>query len=565
MLDFASLTHFLLLKQKKKLSSKTIVEQFSFMKLTSILLFVFTFLALPETTFTQDQDRRLQEIDIQHYRFQLELNDADNVIKGEATIDISFLKPINEFTLDLVALQEEEGKGMKVQKIKIGEQQLDFQHQGEALRITLGSTTQPGTQKSLTIYYQGIPADGLIIGRNKYGDRTFFGDNWPNRAHHWLPTVDHPADKATVEFIVIAPNHYQVIANGIQIEETDVSPQSKLTHWKTEVRLPTKIMVIGVARFAVQLSGKVGDIPVQTWVYPQNRDEGFYDFHQAIKVLQFFIDNIGPYPYKKLANVQSKTRYGGMENASNIFYTESSVTGQRQHESLIAHEIAHQWFGDSASEANWYHVWLSEGFATYLTDLYFEETAGTSTFRERMQNSRQRVTDYAKRDLSPVINTKVKDYNLLLNANSYQKGSWVLHMLRQEIGEEAFWKTLRQYYQKFHLDNALSEDFQKVAEQISRKKLSSFFNQWLYQAGHPILQIDWEQVSKRKIKINLTQLQEGPAFSFPLEIEIETESGNQIQKSIRIDSKEEKFNIKVKEKAVKIILDPNVKLLFEEG
>ena len=132
-------------------------------------------------------------------------------------------------------------------------------------------------------------------------------------------------------------------------------------------------MVIGVADFAVNLSGTINEcIPVYSWVYPEDRDKGFYDYAQAAEILPWFIKNVGPYAYKKLANVQSKTRFGGLENANTIFYSEHSVNGNRQSESLMVHEIAHQWFGNYATEKSFAHLWLSEGFATYMTILYME-------------------------------------------------------------------------------------------------------------------------------------------------------------------------------------------------
>ena len=133
-------------------------------------------------------------------------------------------------------------------------------------------------------------------------------------------------------------------------------------------------MVIGVSPFAVQEMLSKSGIPLSSWVYPQNSEEGFFDYSIATRPLDFFESYIAPYPYSKLANVQSKTVYGGMENASCIFYHERTVTGKQDHEILITHEMAHQWFGDAVSELNWHHIWLSEGFATYLTDLYIEQT-----------------------------------------------------------------------------------------------------------------------------------------------------------------------------------------------
>ena len=409
-----------------------------------------------------------------------------------------------------------------------------------------------------------MPADGLVIGRNRHGDRTFFGDNWPDRAHHWLPCVDHPSDKATVEFIVTAPAHYQVVANGRQVEETNLGEERKRTHWSEAVPIPTKVMVIGVAPFAVQYLGEVEDIPLSSWVFPQDRDAGFYDYAQAGQVLQWFIDHIGPYPYEKLANVQSKTRYGGMENAGNIFYAENTVSGNRDQEALIAHEIAHQWFGNSASEANWHHVWLSEGFATYCTDLYFEGRYGRERLRERMQSERKTALRYGPTRRVPVVDTTIKNYNRLLSPNVYQKGAWVLHMLRREIGDQAFWRGLRAYYDLYRLDNALTADFQRVMEAYSGRDLKTFFQQWIFTPGHPQLELDWKfDAAKDAVTFQVRQLQKGPAFQFPLDVEVH---GPELKQSFRLEVRQrvQQFTFPLGFPAVEeVVWDPETWLLFE--
>lgn len=521
-------------------------------------------LCLPHFLWSQGQIPRLNQLDIQHYRFALNLSDETDEIRGEAQIRIKFLQALSSFHLDLVAHQETDNKGMRVSSIKDGDAELSFRHEGEQLHIELSNPSRAGEERLLTIQYRGIPADGLIIGTNKYEHRTFFGDNWPNRAHHWLPTVDHPSDKATVEFIVSAPEHYQVIGNGLQVEETNVARGTKLTHWREVVPLPTKVMVIGVADFAVQRAGEVQGIPISSWVYPEDRTAGFYDYAQAMKVLPFFIEQVGPYPYRKLANVQSKTRYGGMENASSIFYYENSVTGEQEQEALIAHEIAHQWFGNSASEGNWFHVWLSEGFATYFTHLYFEQEYGVETARERLREDREKIINFAANNTSPIINTQVADYNELLNTNAYQKGGWVLHMLRREIGDEAFWKGVRQYYAQFQNSNALSKDLQKIMEQVSGQRLDAFFQQWLYRGGLPLLAVRWEPTgNKNKIRIVVQQLQEGKAFQFPLDLLVQSQNGSEKRISIVVSKKDQSEVIKIKGPVSELVLDPEDWLLFE--
>lgn len=501
-----------------------------------------------------------QNIDVLHYTFRIELNDNNDTIKGQAEIKLRFLAPVSEIALDFTGVQPD-GKGMKTGKVE-GPGVRGHLTQGEKIRITLSPANRNGDTTTYIINYSGIPSDGLIISKNKYGKRTFFSDNWPNRAHHWLPCVDHPDDKAGIEFIVIAPQHYQVVSNGIQVEETNLPGNKKLTHWKEEVPLPPKIMVIGVAEFAMQYVGDAAGIPVYSWVYPENRTEGFYDYGQALEILPFFVDYIGPYGYKKLANIQSKTRFGGMENASAIFYSESSVTGKRTIEGLLAHEIAHQWFGNMASEKNFSHVWLSEGFATYFTNLFMENKYGKEKMDELLKEQRKQVISFSKRNTNAVIDTS-SDYMELLNANSYQKGAWILHMLRNDVGDDNFRKLIRSYYDRFAGKNADSEDFKKVAEEVSGKNLDSFFRQWLYVPGQPQLQLTWNYNNKNKeLTLNLLQKQK-EVFSFPLEISFELPSGDKKNERIFINTGTKKITIPMKGKPVAVNPDPRTRLLAE--
>jgi aminopeptidase N len=302
-----------------------------------------------------------QNTDVQHYKFAILLNDENDRIKGEATVSIKFAENTPFFSLHLVQ-QKANGKGMKVEKV-VGENVQSYKQESDRLIINLKANKVDQQVQTFTIHYSGIPADGLIVSKNKYGDRTFFSDNWPDRARHWIPTNDVPNDKASVEFMVTAPVHYQVISNGIQLQEININNKTKLTHWKETTPIPTKVMAIGAAQFAVARVDSSACVPVTAWVYPKDKEKGYYDYSLAPGILNFFSDYIGPYPFQKLANVQSKTIFGGMENASAIFYSEKSVTGDRTSEALVAHEIAHQWFGNMATEKDFSHLWLSEGFA----------------------------------------------------------------------------------------------------------------------------------------------------------------------------------------------------------
>ncbi|MCR8557518.1 M1 family metallopeptidase [Mucilaginibacter sp. BJC16-A38] len=511
--------------------------------------------------------------DVQHYRFAIQLTDANDTIKGQAKVRIKFLKDVGSLQLDLVKQKDAAadsgsnagsehvrnnkkaglaGKGMLVSSVTEDDKAVTFTQDVETLDIK--TDAKANSTHSYTIIYQGIPADGLIISTNKFGHRTFFGDNWPNRAHNWLPCVDYPVDKAQVDFVVTAPDHYGVVANGLKVEETVLPNHYKLTHWKETAQLPTKVMVIGVADFAIDHPGDANGVPVYTYVFPENKEVGFKNYAVATQILPFYMKNVGPYAYKKLANVQSKTIFGGMENAGAIFYFENSTT-TKGIEELMAHEIAHQWFGDAASERNFGHVWLSEGFATYMTNLYLESKYGPDTLKKREAEDRLTVFSFEKRRYTPIVDTLVKsNYMQLLNANSYQKGGWVLHMLRRKLGDEAFWKGIRAYYAKYNGGNAYTSGLQKIMEQASGKDLKQFFQQWLYTTGHPDLGIKWKY-NAGIVEVTVTQNQD-TLYELPLEIAI----GNE-QHTISLKDRITVMQFKTSAKPTEIKADPNVNLL----
>ena len=435
------------------------------MRIKILLAFIFCF---HFSVFSQTN------IDVLHYKYRINLNDQNDTIYGSARISFKLLKSSDSIRIDLAG-RTSSGKGMIVTDVlwdPFSSIMLHYNQQKDKLNIQLQQRFNPGDTSFVTIFYKGIPADGLIISRTKYGHRGFFADNWPDRGHNWIPCHDDPADKATVEFIVTAPEHYQVVANGIQIEETSLENNFKLTHWKEDTPISTKVMVIGAADFAVNLAGVInGNIPVYSWVYPENKDKGFYDYAQANEILEYYISHVGPYGYKKLANVQSKTRFGGLENANTIFYSENSVTGTRKSEGLLAHEIAHQWFGNMATEKSFGHLWLSEGFATYFTILYFENKYGKDTAIKMLKKDMEQVIAYSKESNKAIVDTAETDYMKLLNANSYQKGGWVLHMLRSNLGDSVFWRSIRKYYATYSGSVADTRDLQKVFEEVSGKDL----------------------------------------------------------------------------------------------
>ncbi len=534
-----------------------------FRTMKSLQLLVITIL-LPSLVLAKDPYPIVKNLDILHYKFEINLNDQTNEISGQANIQFRLTQPNKMLVLDLIKYQD--STGMIVDQVLMNNTPVSFAHQQDKVSITCPSYFSTDTLVEISLKYHGIPADGLIISKNKYGKKSFFGDNWPDRARNWLPCVDHLSDKASVEFLVKAPSHFQVVANGIRKAYYPAEEGFHYTHYESLVPLPTKVMVIGVGEFAIQTVGFAGDTKIETWVYPENREEGFLDYKPALAIVNYFNAKIGPYAFKKLANVQSKTVYGGMENSGAIFYYENSVTGKNKLHSLLAHEIAHQWFGDAVSEADWHHIWLSEGFATYMESVYMSDFFPEVNLQSRMDRSRSRVTAYYYRNPNPVVDTTIVNLRRLLSTNSYQKGAWVLHMLRNKIGEEAFWTGIKQYYALYKNKNALTEDFRHSMEEASGINLQQFFSQWLRQSGHPILDVKYDYNTKDKIlTVNIRQTQTSTAFKFDLDIDMHDGSSDKIvSRRMLVNEISSTHKIELEFEPDKIILDPQVNLLFEE-
>jgi len=502
-------------------------------------------------------------VDVIKYQFHIQLSDSTNIIDVKAKEAIFLKKKVDSFFLQLKTLKNN-GKGMKVFSVKNQfEKDLIFKHKNDQLVIYNPGDWIANDRIILEIQYSGIPEDGLYISNNMYHQKTFFGDNWPNRAHNWLPVIDHPSDKALVAFFITAPSHYEIIASGKLISKDSTENDQNLYHFKTNQAFPTKVMVLGAADFKIKELDTIKGIPVSSWIYKETDVKAFDDYKPAVDVLKFYDSLIGPYPYEKLANVQSKTRFGGMENAGNIFYYEESANGKNQVEALVAHEVAHQWFGDCVTEQEWRDIWLSEGFATYLTDVYLENKYGKEKLKERMLMEREKVIRYAtNEEVKPIVYDESENLFKLLNRNSYEKGAWVLHMLRNRIGDKSFFEVLRSFYEKNKHKNADTDDFIEIVETISNENLTNFFAQWLYKATIPSIHLDW-RIEDNLLVIDLQQFNDVYNFNLPVLIK---DSKNVSNFTLKIDDIHNHFEFPVSfnTKDISFKIDPNVVVLFKE-
>jgi aminopeptidase N len=246
-----------------------------------------------------------------------------------------------------------------------------------------------------------------------------------------------------------------------------------------------------------------------------------------------------------------------MENSSNIFFDEKAFNGSGRLEPTVAHEIAHQWFGDSVTEADWHHLWLSEGFATYFGHLFFERADGRDRFVKMMIADKESYLNQYARDPRPVYDPTITDLFKLLNANNYQKGAWLLHMLRHVMGDEKFFDGIRDYYRTYRDRNALTKDLERIMEMHAGRQLDWFFREWFSEPGYPIYEAAWRwDEGAKELRLRIIQKQEKTVFIMPLDVEIKL-GGTSRREVIQANEREQAFSFKLDHKPDSVAIDPD--------
>jgi aminopeptidase N len=425
-----------------------------------------------------DYNLMYNKIDVLNYYITLRISDSSEEISAGTKINFKAVTNLSELKFNL--------REMNVLTCELDDQRIEFVHENGIITITPSVPIEKNTVHSLVVKYVGRPKSGLFISKNKYRNFSAFSDNWANYASYWFPSIDHPSDKSCVTFNVTTPTKYEVICNGDLISKSDLETKESVYVYDMKVPIPTYCMVIGVCDFAITETVTSSGVPVYYYTYPQDSLNACNGFKRAADMVSFYEETIGPFPYSRLSLVESSTIFGGMENSSAIFFTEKSpsFTGEKDNEETVAHEIAHQWFGDAVTMNDWSEVWLSEGFATYFTALYFENRDGSERFN-RIMNEYMKSYRKSTNWKTPVINNSYKKISDLLNVETYQKGAFFLHKLREEIGDRYFFLAVKEFYKRFVHSNATTKDFKNIVEEISNTELDDLFSEWLYKPGLP--------------------------------------------------------------------------------
>ena len=493
--------------------------------------------SFPETHTAPSPDHPYRPgIDVIDYDLKLELPDRGNVVKGFATLTVQRIAPLDTLVLDLI--------GLSVDSVSVDGRRVSFRRPVNEIVVPLPRGDN-GTFH-IGVSYVGPVDDGLIIRTDSAGRWTGFGDNWPNRGRHWIPSVDHPSDKATVAWTIVAPAERTVVANGVLLERTTLSDGRVRTRWRESHPIPVYTMVIAAAPLVEYPLGDTACgfastgrcVPQYVYTAPEQRSALPGPFAFAGDIVRYFASLVGVFPYERLAHLQSSTRFGGMENSTAIFYSDALFRRGRMSEGLVAHETAHQWFGDAVTERDWAHLWLSEGFATYFAALWMGHAHGDSAFRAELAAMRAAIfEDSDAVPLRPVLDTGQTNLLALLNRNSYEKGGFILHMLRREVGDSVFFGALRRYYIKYRDRTALTDDLRTEIEGMrgNRPALGWFFDQWLRRPGYAQLNVTWSyDSSSHQVTLDVEQGGRFGAYRIPLTMELRDASGSSRRATVQI-------------------------------
>jgi len=464
---------------------------------------------------------------------------------------------------------------LPIDSVSIEGQPAQFERAKGLLRIKLAKSMPRGARLVVVVSYHGKPKDGLILTNDKAGKPSAIGDNWPNRVHHWIPSLDHPSAKATVSFSVTAPAGNTVVANGHLARVETTANSTRTWTYNEAVPIPPYCMIVAVGDFAELQPPQRAITPLAYYVPQSDQEFAMQGFAPAIPSLKFFSETVAPYPYEKLALIVGATRFGGMENSSAIVFGStlfdpvpaapmSRVFNIRAGiVRLVAHEIAHQWFGDSVTESTWSDLWLSEGFATYFAGLFIQREEGEQAFQQYMKNAAEKYLAYERKTLTPIHDSETEELLALLNPNNYEKGSWVLHMLRSELGDKTFFRGVRDYYIKHRNATATTEDLRSAFERASGRNLKEFFKRWIYGAGHPQYELSWKWIARdKKLRLALKQTHPGLAFPNWLPVEIVT-SASRRRIILKPTGKQITQEVKLNEAPSAVNLDPENTILKE--
>jgi aminopeptidase N len=541
----------------------------------AFLFFLFAF-----STFAQKSRpdfNRIRTYDVQHYTIRASFDRTAKTVFGDTTVQLKPLK--NDFrAIELDAAEI----NFESVKLEPENKNLVFRTAGEKIFITLDKAYSPQDLISIRFKYSAKTKKGVyfVDELKENGKVTRAAQIWSqgeaDEAHHWFPSYDFPDDKATSEQFLTIGNNETAIANGKLIETTENADGSKTVHYKMPVEHSTYLISFVIGTYS-KVSDSYKNIPLGFYIYPGKEAVAQKAFGKTKNMIRVFEELTGvDFPYNKYdQTIVANFQFGGMENITATTMADSEILmaefgfANNIVEDLVSHELAHSWFGNLVTCKNWAELWLNEGFATYMEAAYREKMYGRADYLRKIQQDAEQfiINDAINKNPFGLFNQSAGNVNALFDnpAITYNKGGAVIHILRETVGTENFWKAINGYLTRHKFGNVESTDLQKAMEEVSGMDLSWFFAQWVFGGGHPKLYI--KQVYNPKTKVltlTVAQVQmpdklTASAFRLPMDVTFTTVKGTKTE-NIEIKKRLETFSIKLDGKPSKIVFDKDEKI-----
>lgn len=510
-----------------------------------------------------------RQVDVQHIKLDVTPDFKQKTVSGTATITAKVIaKPVEVLRLDAVNLNI---KDVRCETATVE----DYYSSRSDLQITFDEPLEAGTEFTIQVEYSAEPIQGLYFRTEDMGylksDTHIWTQGEAHEARHWFPCFDYPNERSSTEIICHVPKEMTVLSNGERMGEEEDEAGLKAVRWLQEKPHVNYLMCLVAGNFE-KLEKKHRDVPLGFYSQPSLAKYAKNSFVDTKAIMAFFEEEIGvEFPWVKYDQVTIVDfTAGGMENTSLTTLTHRTLFSEatenlKTTRGLDAHEMAHQWFGDYVTCKDWSHLWLNEGFATYYTHLYEGHKFGRDAMLYGLYKDAENAVLPRKNDTKPIVYNAYKNPMDQFDYRAYPKGSWVLHMLRSQLGPDLYRKCIKAYLEKHALTSVVSDDLRQVIEEHSGQSLDRFFDQWVYSPRHPDLKISYKWLPKQSLaKVTIAQTQkiekDVRLFHFPTKLRFVVE-GETVDHDIIIRESEEDFYVPLDDKPTIVRFDPEYSVL----
>jgi aminopeptidase N len=516
------------------------------------------------------QAERSRTCDFIHYRVNLTVDLDAKVFEGENHITLTpFFDGLDRVELDAEDLVIESA-------VDRTGRQVAFEQSDSNVALMLPQPLAFGDTADFIVVYRGEGSrDGFFFDdASDEHPQMVSTDSWPDEARNWIPLYDYPNDKVTHELIVTVPQGNRVLSNGRLVGVTENEAAGTATwHWSQEEKHSTYLMMLAVGPYAV-IEDSLGSLPINYWVYPDAVEHARWIFAKTPRMIAYYGDLFGyPYPWAKYDQVTTPNVGGGAEATSATILGQGVIHNRRAEqdfswERIIAHEIAHQWWGDLITLREWSHTWMNESFGTYSDYLWTRHESGEDEGAWALLGKKNAYLSEAhSRYIRPIVFDRYERPHDNFDSHTYPKGAVILHQLRFLLGDEPFFRTLSTFLREFAFEPVDTYDFMKTVKEVTGQNMDWFFEQFVFAPGHPVFEVQsaWD-ASSQEIRLDVSQTQDRdhgvPIYKFPVQIGIVTSFGKRVE-TVWLENEHDSFTFSSAEEPILVRFDEGNWLLKE--